>query len=139
MTLAQKLFGLHGRLRRRDYWLFVVLISVTTSILQALTRVILDVGPLDPRVMLAGTITWWPHYAVAIKRMHDRNYSGWLVFAGWLPGYLVMAALLVGASTGVIWGLGFIAAIPALWLLVELGFLDGTQGDNRYGPSPKRY
>ena len=26
--------------------------------------------------------------------------------------------------------------LVALWFLIELGFLRGTEGDNRYGPDP---
>ena len=27
--------------------------------------------------------------------------------------------------------------VGAIWTLIEVGFLDGTQGPNKYGPSPK--
>ncbi len=33
--------------------------------------------------------------------------------------------------------IGLIPLIGAIWLFVELGILDGTQGPNRFGPSPK--
>jgi uncharacterized membrane protein YhaH (DUF805 family) len=32
--------------------------------------------------------------------------------------------------------LDVIIAVIFLWFLVELGFLKGTQGRNRYGPDP---
>jgi uncharacterized membrane protein YhaH (DUF805 family) len=39
----------------------------------------------------------------------------------------MLVSLLIGAvSLGI-----------CLWMLVDLGFLDGTPGDNEYGPSPK--
>jgi uncharacterized membrane protein YhaH (DUF805 family) len=50
--------------------------------------------------------------AGAVKRLHDRDRSGWF--------YLIF----------------FVPVIGTLWLLVELGFLRGTQGENRFGPDP---
>ena len=46
---------------------------------------------------------------VHIKRFHDRDKSGWWVLIGLIP------------------------IIGAIWLLIELGFLKGTPGPNRFG------
>jgi len=51
-----------------------------------------------------------PAILIYIKRFHDRDKSGWWVLIGLIP------------------------IIGALWLLIELGFLKGTDGPNRYGP-----
>jgi uncharacterized membrane protein YhaH (DUF805 family) len=32
--------------------------------------------------------------------------------------------------------IGFVPLIGALWALIETGFLEGTSGDNEYGPDP---
>ena len=54
------------------------------------------------------------YFALALyaKRWHDRDKSGWWTLdrAG--------------------------AVIGGIWLLVELGILEGTTGANRYGPDP---
>jgi len=50
--------------------------------------------------------------AVYTKRWHDRNKSGW-----WS---LILLIPIVGP----------------IWMLVELGFLRGTEGTNNYGPDP---
>ena len=51
----------------------------------------------------------YPTYALYTKRWHDRNKSGW-------------------------WSLiGFVPLIGGLWLLIELGFLGGDDGENDYG------
>ena len=47
--------------------------------------------------------------ALTIKRLHDRNKSAW-----WFL-------------------LAFVPVFGALWYLVEVGFLPGTQGANKYG------
>jgi uncharacterized membrane protein YhaH (DUF805 family) len=57
-------------------------------------------------------ITLWPALAIYTKRWHDRDKSGW-----W--------TLII-----------FIPIIGSIWLLVELGFLRGTDGPNRFGDDP---
>lgn len=57
-------------------------------------------------------LTFIPSLAVAIRRLHDQDKSGWL--------YLV----------------NFIPFVGGLIFLVFM-FLDGTPGPNQYGPDPK--
>jgi uncharacterized membrane protein YhaH (DUF805 family) len=54
----------------------------------------------------------WPGLVIAIKRCHDRDRPGWWLLIGLIP------------------------VAGGLWLLVELGFLRGTPGPNRFGPDP---
>ena len=50
-----------------------------------------------------------PTYALATKRWHDRDKSGW-------------------------WSLiAFVPVIGGFWMLIELGFLGGSAGGNSYG------
>ena len=53
----------------------------------------------------------YPWIAVGIKRCHDRNRTGWFLLIGLIP-------------------------LVSIWLVVELGFLRGTVGQNRFGPDP---
>lgn len=53
-----------------------------------------------------------PNLAVAVRRLHDSNRSGWWILIGLVP------------------------FIGAIWLLV-LYLIDGTPGPNRFGPDPK--
>ena len=55
-----------------------------------------------------------------VRRLHDRNMSGWLVLAGWLLGWVPI----VGWAYYV-------------FMFINLGCLDGTVGDNCYGKDPK--
>jgi uncharacterized membrane protein YhaH (DUF805 family) len=84
--------------------------------------------------------------AVGIKRLHDRDKSGW-----WLLLFYLVPSILMGIgaimfyygigeeSAGPIIG-GSVAYILGLavmvWTFVELGCLRGTLGPNRYGPDP---
>jgi uncharacterized membrane protein YhaH (DUF805 family) len=72
---------------------------------------------------------------LGIKRLHDRNKSGW-----WILLFYVAPGVLegLGSSTGS--GLSFVFSIASfalsVWGIVELGFLRGTPGPNEYGPDP---
>ena len=67
------------------------------------------VGILGLIVALAAI---YPAIALYAKRWHDRDKSGW-----WT---LIVLVPIVGP----------------IWILVELGILEGTRGDNRFGPDP---
>ncbi|WP_426043436.1 DUF805 domain-containing protein [Caulobacter sp. DWR3-1-2] len=119
MTMMQKVFGFEGRLRRRDYWLinigFTVIIVVITLVSFAIFGDY-EKGSGPTRVVqyVLYIPQLWIGIALALKRCHDRNKGGgWVVFFWLVP------------VVGWIWG------------FIELGFLDGTQGRNRYGKSPK--
>ncbi len=68
---------------------------------------------------LYGLAAFIPNLAVNVRRLHDRDMSGW-----WLLGLVVLSAIPV---VGIIVSIG--------WLV--LMFLPGTQGPNRFGPDPK--
>jgi uncharacterized membrane protein YhaH (DUF805 family) len=91
----------------------------------------------------------WPALALAAKRAHDRDKSARLVMALTVASYAAALAP-EGAFTAAgqlfdrgVWIGGFFLLIGvagtlgSLYLLVVLGFLDGTPGPNRFGPSPK--
>ncbi len=91
----------------------------------------------------------WPNLAITTKRAHDRNTNGYWLNAVLLVSYATffLPGDLFGRSgraledgdmirglplmAGIVFGLVMLATI------VVLGFLDGTRGANRYGPSPK--
>jgi len=104
-----------GRARRKEYWLFVLLYIialVVTTVIDAFT------GTLDPMSgigILSGLVYlgfFVPGIAVIVRRLHDIDKSGW-----WA---LIMLVPLIGGIA----------------LLVFM-CLDGTKGDNRFGPDPK--
>ena len=118
-----------GRIGRGAYWLgtFVVLLAELGAIAFLLklsggtlaqlaaaereaaqvSRVVL-MHVLLP-VGIVSLLFLYPTYALYTKRWHDRNKSGW-------------------------WSLiGFVPLFGGLWLLIELGFLGGDDGENDYG------
>jgi len=93
-------------------------------------------------------ILFIPSFMVAIKRSHDRNRSGWFLLFLFIP--IAITLVLSGiwlnlesnGSAAVedwYWVIGcgmWIILIPAVWVLIELGFIKGTKGSNKYGPNP---
>lgn len=119
MDIMHLLFSFQGRIRRLHWWLagisVGVVIGIVVSVLLPMSG--MAQGTPNPIFMaLIGVIYLVDIYvglALGAKRCHDRDKSAWFLAIGLIP------------------------LIGAIWLLVELGFLDGTQGPNRFGPSPK--
>jgi uncharacterized membrane protein YhaH (DUF805 family) len=76
--------------------------------------------------------------AVGIKRLHDRNKSGWYLLLFYLlPGILLGAGLMFPERSNIVATvLALLAFAISIWAFVELGCLRGTIGVNPYGPDP---
>lgn len=104
-----------GRINRAKLWAGIgvlIAISVVATILDSILGLKLgnsDFGILSLIVTL-GSI----YFALALyaKRWHDRDKSGWWSLIGLVP------------------------VIGGIWMLFELGILEGGRGPNRYGPDP---
>lgn len=104
----------NGRARRKEYWyfsLFYVLIMILLGIIDVVlgtVHVESGSGLLSSIFILAMLI---PGLAVAIRRLHDTDHSGWWIL---------------------------INLIPLIGLIVFLYFMvcGGDAGENQYGPSP---
>ena len=112
----KKYIDFEGRAQRKEYWVFVLLNFVIVGVLG-----ILDGSTMGPGMhgqgggvltAIFGLVSLVPSVAVAVRRLHDTDRSGWWVL---------------------------ISFIPLLGMLVLLVFmlLDGTPGDNRFGSNPK--
>ena len=110
-------FRFDGRINRAKIWLGGIILWVVQSIL-ILVFVRPDFGSTDDlsssyaALSLVYLVALWPSLAIAVKRWHDRDKSGWWVLIVLIP------------------------IIGPIWAFVELGFLQGTPGDNQYGPDP---
>jgi hypothetical protein len=87
-------------------------------------------------VSCANLLALFAVLAVATKRLHDRDKSAWWLLLFYLvPAILQTIAYYTGAvEVRLILGLACLFII--IWYLIELGFLRGTTGPNRYGPDP---
>ncbi|KRQ96595.1 hypothetical protein CQ12_09055 [Bradyrhizobium jicamae] len=85
------------------------------------------------------TLFMWIWLATSIKRLHDRDKSGWwviLFFA--VPLYNKLVDLLPDDSyfSDAALPLGLIALAGCIWIFVELYFIKGSRKTNRFGPDP---
>ena len=81
----------------------------------------------------------WVWLATSVKRLHDRDRSGWwvlLFFA--VPLYNGFVDLLPDDAdlSYVALPFGLIALAGCIWIFVELYFLRGSRRTNRFGPDP---
>lgn len=129
-------FAFEGRGNRLRYWL------TSLSIYGLLLATIL-VGfaiPIVGAVFIAVgmVLATWAGLAVAARRLHDRNKSVWWLLIMYGPVLVLTALSEVASMSSPEAGAGFaVLSLPfSIWTLVELGFLKGTSGPNRFGPDP---
>jgi uncharacterized membrane protein YhaH (DUF805 family) len=112
----QRYADFSGRSRRMEYWMFVVGVIGASVVAMLIDNVIgmgqLVAGVYGPLYTLVALGTIVPSLACMVRRLHDQDKSGWF-------------ALLV-----------LIPILGGLVILVFM-FLEGTKGENQYGPDPK--
>ena len=75
-----KFFNTNGRAKRSEYWyfyLFIVIVNIITSVLEALIfwdSYLLEYGPISNTISLILLI---PLVNACTRRLHDVNRSGW--------------------------------------------------------------
>lgn len=121
MSIGHLLFGITGRISRKQWWygqlLAVVIAVVITFILHHSIPHTLAWWIFSPHSISFGTVLsiyyFWVHLALNIKRWHDLNKSGWyLLFNYLLPPVGLFISLII------------------------LGFFRGDTDYNRFGTVP---
>jgi uncharacterized membrane protein YhaH (DUF805 family) len=131
------LFSFKGRVNRVAYWRLAILSGLFVAVLFAGSYVLASAGLPAWLPLLLLPFLLVPAVSVPVKRLHDRNKSGWwlLVFSG-APFALNGVVEWWGDDARKAWAV-LAAALTSLglsiWGLVEIGFLRGTPGPNRYG------
>lgn len=85
-----------GRSRRKEYWMFFLLtmiVNVITNILASVGGGVAMIGGLISLVFFLGSLV--PSIAVAVRRMHDVDKSGWFLL---IPIYNLILALTEGTK-----------------------------------------
>lgn len=121
------------RSSRSEYWwviLFMVIVYVVLAI-----PVMMSMGSMDPDVLEAGDYSGLsmisfvplgifalaniiPGIALAVRRLHDLDKSGWLYLIVIIGGIIPIVSFLISIG----------------WIVVMC--FRGTVGDNRFGPDP---
>lgn len=123
MDWKTMLFSTVGRIRRRDYWIWSIAAAIVYAVILVGAAIVTGtVGYLDSdeaplplfliQLVLFGPSTW-VSICITAKRWHDRGRSAWM--------YLILLVPVVGL----------------IWTVIECGLMEGTNGPNDYGPSPK--
>lgn len=147
----------NGRTSRGGYWAFIggaILVSIVASVADQV------LGTYDTATQsglfetIIGILLIWPSIAVAIRRFHDRNMTGWwyliltiaMVIAGVAGG--IVGIVMSGADLTAFDSMSELEMMQTLWpafigvLLVALYWfwiqlvLPGDRGENKYGPDP---
>jgi uncharacterized membrane protein YhaH (DUF805 family) len=114
ITVLKKYAVFSGRARRKEYWMFF-LFNLIFAFVLGFIEGISGIFPDSNSSVLAniyGLAVLIPGIAVAVRRLHDTNRSGW-----WL----------------------LIALVPLAGAIVLLVFMvqDSQPGENQYGTNPK--
>ncbi len=115
-TYVQRVFTKYatftGRAQRAEYWYFY-LFNILAYIAISLVFGFISNRLAGVASALYALAIFMPALAVAVRRLHDTDRSGWWVLISLIP------------------------LIGGVWLVVLL-VLDSTPGDNRFGPNPKQ-
>ena len=126
MPISYVWFSFNMRINRKVFWLkgFLLLVLVQWAFQLVFLAINFALAAvLDPEeiVLIISAVILgvpyvvfviWADLAVNVKRCHDRDRSGWFLLIALIP--------IVG------W----------IWLIVDLWFLKGTSGENRFGADP---
>ncbi len=135
-----------GRASRSEYWYFVLwqfLIGFVTGFIDGF--VLGATGDLSPLNTIGSLILFIPGLAVAWRRLHDIDRSGWWIGGAMLATVAItlLAAMsydgidtLTGAESGlglVLLGVAAIGIVAYLVVILVFYCTRGTLGPNRYG------
>ncbi|MHA6764501.1 DUF805 domain-containing protein [Streptacidiphilus sp. PAMC 29251] len=109
LDVIKNYVGFSGRARRQEFWMFFLFNFIIEIVLAVVDAAI---GSSIPG-LIYGLAVLLPGLAVSFRRLHDTGRS-----AGWL----------------------FIGLIPLIGTIILIVFfaLEGEQGQNKYGESPKQ-
>jgi uncharacterized membrane protein YhaH (DUF805 family) len=112
MSAVWFLFSYKGRISRKQYWFFYLVVFLGAIMLSAFTGIPSDIYEFSKPQLMFMLWVLWPSLAVQAKRWHDQDKSAlWLL-------------------------INFIPFAGPIWSLIQNGFIPGTPGPNRFGPDP---
>jgi len=114
LKVLMNYFGFDGRARRKEYWMFTlfnIIVAFVLGFIDGLAGLEAGAG-LGMLGLLYTLAVLIPGIAVGVRRLHDRDKSGWWLLIAFVP---VLGAIVL-----------------LVWFVME-----GDRGANRFGPDPK--
>lgn len=113
----QEFFTTRGRIRRRAYWGRTLSLYAVVFLVYALASQVQYHTAQDETLAIVGVglvmlLGFILTVIQGIKRLHDTNLSGW-------------------------WWLVLLVPVVSYGLSIGMSFVEGTRGQNRFGPDPK--
>ena len=117
--VAKKIFSLHGRAGRKEYWITTVLsaLLVVGVGVCACAELSPDSEDFNDTVVILALVNIVLMTPVSVRRLHDLNLSGWFVVV------IYLLQLIPIRTVSYVFGL-------------YLGIVKGTPGDNAFGSDP---
>jgi uncharacterized membrane protein YhaH (DUF805 family) len=134
-------FSFEGRVSRLGLWRANLVYAIYLAAVALVAAVLVIAGaPMLIAIAAAGPVIL-SYLAVTVKRLHDRNMSGWWFVAFNLAPFAALsvwqalneqslASLPVTLGCAAVWLFFFV------WSWLEIGVFAGTPGPNDYGPQP---
>jgi uncharacterized membrane protein YhaH (DUF805 family) len=133
-----------GRIPRYRWWIGTLAVSAFVLFVFLLLLAIFGSGFVmsanGRAALFVLQLVWlYPYYCLAGKRFQDRAKPASFALI-WIGPQLLSLLLdnlgLTGVPNLVEYAFATFNFVVGVWFLVELGFLRGTVGPNRYGPDP---
>lgn len=103
-------FNFTGRTSRRDYWMTQLFLFIGTFVLTLVSLMTF----LNAILALWFFVNMIPSISMLVRRLHDRDFSAWVLLVAFVPG--------IGTL-----------------ILLFMSILPGTRGFNRFGPATDSY
>lgn len=139
----RRAFDFSGRSSRAEYWQFLAAWFVAILCTLVIDVTLFGLGDLPPLTLLLIIICIVPTYAVTMRRLHDRDRTGWWVAIIWGLNFAAGFArafehevqfTAIGPIASVVkFAILLIQLAVAGFLVVQM-CLPGTPGNNRFGP-----
>ena len=133
-----------GRIGRQSFWIGIVGLVVVSIVINVIVGALFGWVSFGARLIqfIVQLALAYPAYALMAKRFQDRakpaTYAAIVIGINILYSLLVVLGIIAvqggGGAIAIVFGL--VMAAIGIWILVELGILRGTVGNNAYGPDP---
>lgn len=138
-NVTEHYIDFQGRVRRHEFWHYVlalVVIYVIAGILQSVIGSHLLTSLLSLGLFL-------PNLGMAVRRLHDTGRSGWWVLIGVIPFAAMIVLTAMAIMTGSLGTMFLTTMLLPILMLAAAALLiywyaqPGVVGPNEYGPDPK--